>query len=55
MGVFLVSNGKPEGQLTDEQEKNYEEINTLFIGVVIETHANHLQDVYLRNKTGKEL
>jgi hypothetical protein len=55
MGVFWISNGKPEGQLTDEHEKDYEEANTLFVGVVIGALAGHLQDVYLHNKTGKEL
>jgi hypothetical protein len=55
MGVFWFSNGKPEGQLTPQQEKEYEEVNTIFVGVVIGALANHLQDAYLRNKTSKEL
>jgi hypothetical protein len=55
MGVFLVSNGKSEGQLTAEHEKAYEEVNTLFVGAVIGAIADHLQDVYLRNKISEEL
>jgi hypothetical protein len=55
MGVFWVSNGNPEGQLTPEQEKEYEEANTLFVSAVIGAHADHMQDLYLCNKTGKEL
>jgi hypothetical protein len=55
MGVFWVSNDKLKGQLTAEQEKSYEETNTLFVGAVIGTLADHLQDVYLCNKLGKEL
>jgi hypothetical protein len=53
--VFYVSNGKPKGQLTPQQEKEYEEANIIFIGTVIGALVDHLQDVYLRNKPGKEL
>jgi hypothetical protein len=42
MGVLWVSNCKPEGQLTPQQEKEYEEANTLFVGAVIRALANHL-------------
>jgi hypothetical protein len=55
MGMFCVSNVKPEGQLTTEQEKAYEEANTLFVGAVIGVVADHLQDVYLRYKTSKDM
>jgi hypothetical protein len=55
MGVFWVSNGKPESQLTAEHEKAYDVANTLFIGVVIGVLAGHLQHVYLRNKISKDL
>jgi hypothetical protein len=55
MGVFWVSSGKPESQLTAEHEKAYDEANTLFIGVVIGVLAGHLQHVYLRNKISKDL
>jgi hypothetical protein len=55
MGVFWVSNGKPEGQLTAQHEKAYEEANIIFVGAVIGALAVSLQDVYLRNKIGKDL
>jgi hypothetical protein len=55
MGVFWVSNGKPEGQLTLQHEKAYEEANPLFVGVMIGALVDHLQDAYLCNKTGKDL
>jgi hypothetical protein len=42
MGVFWVSNSKPEGQLTIEHEKAYEEANTLFVGAMIRALADHL-------------
>jgi hypothetical protein len=55
MGVFWVSNGKPEGQRIAEHEKAYEEANTLFVSAVIGALVDFLQDVYLHNKTGKNL
>jgi hypothetical protein len=55
MGVFWLSNGKPEGQLTTKHEKAYEEAKTLFVGVVIGALVDYLQDVYLYNKTSKDL
>jgi hypothetical protein len=42
MGVFWVSNGKPESQFTTEHEKTYEETNTLFVSKVIGALADHL-------------
>jgi hypothetical protein len=42
INVFWVSKGKPEGQLTIEQEKAYLEANTIFVGVVVGALANHL-------------
>jgi hypothetical protein len=55
MGVFWVSNGKLEDQVTAEHEKAYEKANTLFVGAVIRAFLDHLQDVYLHNKTGKDM
>jgi hypothetical protein len=45
----------PESQLTTEQDKTYEEANTLFVGAVIRALAYNLQDVYLCSKIGKDL
>jgi hypothetical protein len=42
-------------KLTSEHEKAYEEANRLFVDVVIGALADHLQDVYLFNKIGKDL
>jgi hypothetical protein len=35
MNVFWVSEGKPEGELTPEKEKEYSEVNTIFCGAVV--------------------
>jgi hypothetical protein len=48
MNVLWVSKGKPEGPLTPEQEKAFTEANTLFVGAVIGTLVDRLQDVYLQ-------
>ncbi|KAL6658026.1 hypothetical protein ACP70R_004273 [Stipagrostis hirtigluma subsp. patula] len=41
----LAVKGKPEGQLTADQEKEYTDANTIFLGAVIGVLADHLQDV----------
>ena len=55
MNVFWVSNGKPEGTLTPDQEKEFAAATTLFVGAVISVIADHLQDVYINFKDAKEL
>jgi hypothetical protein len=55
MNVFWVSEGKPEGELSPEKEKEYSEANTIFYGAVVEVLAETLQDTYLHYKTTKEL
>jgi hypothetical protein len=35
MNVFWVSEGKPEGELSLEKEKEYSEANTIFYGAVV--------------------
>jgi hypothetical protein len=55
MNVLWVSKGKPEGTLTPEQEKAFTEANTLFVGAVIGTLVDHLQDVYLHHTDAKKL
>jgi hypothetical protein len=50
-----VSEGKPEGELTPEKEKEYLEVNTFFCGAVVGVHAETLQDTYLCYKTVKEM
>jgi hypothetical protein len=55
MNVLWVSKGKPEGTLTLEQEKAFTEANTLFVGAVIGTLVDRLQDVYLHHIDAKKL
>jgi hypothetical protein len=55
MNVLWVSKGKPEGPLTLEQDKAFTEANTLFVGAVIGTLVDRLQDVYLHHTDAKKL
>jgi hypothetical protein len=55
MNVFWVSEGKLEGELTLEKEKEYSEADTIFCGTVVVVLAETLQDTYLRYKTAKEM
>jgi hypothetical protein len=50
-----VSEGKSEGELSPEMEKEYSEANTIFCGVLVGVHAETLQDMYLCYKTAKEM
>jgi hypothetical protein len=50
MNVLWVSKGKPKGSLT-----SFIEANTLFVGVVIGTLVDRLQDVYLHHTDAKKL
>jgi hypothetical protein len=53
LDCVLVSEGKPKGQLTAEQEKVYGEAKAIFLDAMIGVLADHLQDVYLHHKTSK--
>jgi hypothetical protein len=53
--MFWVSEGKPEGELTPEKEKEYSEANTIFCGMVVGVLVESLQDTYLFYKTIKEM
>jgi hypothetical protein len=55
MNVLWVSKDKPEGTLTPEQEKAFTEANILFMGAVIDTLVDRLQDVYLDHTDAKKL
>jgi hypothetical protein len=55
MNMFWVSERKPEGELTPEQEKAYSEANIIFCGAVVRVLAKTLQDMYLCYKTAKEM
>jgi hypothetical protein len=53
--MFYVFEGKPEGELSPDKEKEYSEVNTNFCGVVVKVLTETLQDIYLRYKTIKEM
>jgi hypothetical protein len=55
MNVFWVSEGKLEGKLTPEKEKEYSKANTIFYGAMVGALAESLQDTYLRYKTAKKM
>jgi hypothetical protein len=55
MNMFWVSEGKPEGELSPEKEKEYSKANTIFCGAMVGVLTETLQDTYLRCKTAKEM
>jgi hypothetical protein len=55
MNVFWVSEGKPEGELTPDNENEYSEANTIFCCAMVGALVESLQDMYLCYKTAKEM
>jgi hypothetical protein len=55
MNVFWLFEGRLEGELTPEKEKEYLEANTIFCDTVVGVLAEILQDMYLSYKTLKEM
>jgi hypothetical protein len=55
MNVFHVSKVKHEGGLTPEEEKKYDEANTIFTGAVLSILVDHLVDANMQYTDGKEL
>jgi hypothetical protein len=55
MNMFCVSEGKLEGELSPEKEKEYSEVNTIFYDAMVGVLAETLQDMYPRYKTAKEM
>jgi hypothetical protein len=53
--VFQISKGKPKGTISDEDQKKFEEANTVFVGCILSILADHLCDVFMHIKDGKEL
>ena len=53
--MFEVSNGLPEGTISDQDQKKFKEDNTLFVGCVLSILADRLCDVYMHITDGKEL
>jgi hypothetical protein len=55
MKVFQISKGKPEGTISDEDQKKFEEANTVFVGCILSILADLLCDVFMHIKDWKEL
>jgi hypothetical protein len=55
INVFYVYEGKPKGEISLENEKEYSKANTIFCGVLVEILVESLQDMYLRYKIAKEM
>jgi hypothetical protein len=55
MKVFQISKGKPEGTMSDKDQKKFEEANTVFVGCILSILADRLCDVFMHIKDGKEL
>ena len=53
--VFEVSDGLPEGTISDQDQNKFKENNTLFVGCVLSILADRLCDVYMHITDGKEL
>ncbi|KAK1696649.1 hypothetical protein QYE76_013346, partial [Lolium multiflorum] len=53
--VFEVSNGLPEGTISDQDQNKFKENNTLFVGCVLSILVDRLCDVYMHITDGKEL
>jgi hypothetical protein len=55
LNVFHVSQGKPEGVLTPEEEKKYDNANTIFTGAILSVLVDHLVDANMQYTDKKEL
>jgi hypothetical protein len=55
MNVFHVSKGKPEGLLTAEEEKKFDDANIIFTGAVLSILVDHLVYANMKYTDGKEL
>jgi hypothetical protein len=53
--VFQISKSKPEGTLSEDDQKRFEEANTVFVGCIPSILADHLCDVFMHIKDGNEL
>jgi acyl CoA:acetate/3-ketoacid CoA transferase alpha subunit len=49
MNVIHVSKGKPEGRLTPEEEKKYDEANTIFTGAILIVLVDHIVDANMQH------
>jgi hypothetical protein len=55
MKVFQISKGKPEGTMSEDDQKKFEKANTIFVGCILSILADRLCDVFMHIKDGKEL
>ncbi|CAN6224470.1 unnamed protein product [Urochloa humidicola] len=55
MGIWNMRNGKPEGELTAEEQKKCTDANNLFVGCLISVISDHLVDVYIDMTDAKVL
>jgi hypothetical protein len=55
MKVFQISKGKPEETMSEDDQKKFEEANTVFVGCILSILADHLCGVFMHIKDGKEL
>jgi hypothetical protein len=55
MNVFHVSKGKPKDILTPEENKNYDDANTIFTGAILGILVDCLFDVNMQHTDENEL
>lgn len=50
-----MTDGKPEGNLSEETQKNFQDANVAFRGCILSVLSDRLCDVYMHIEDGKEL
>jgi hypothetical protein len=55
MNMFHVSKGKPKGVLTPEEEKKYDDVNSIFMGAILSVIVDRLVDANMQYIDRKEL
>jgi hypothetical protein len=55
MKVFQISKGKPEVTMSEDDQKKFEEANTIFVGYILSILADRLCDVFMHIKDGNKL
>ena len=55
MKVFWVSAGMPEGNISEEDQRAFQDANQIFVGVVQNVLADHIFDTILHIKDAKTL
>jgi len=53
--IFWVTDGKPQGTISDEDQKKFEEANSALRGCILSVLTDRMCDVYLHITDGKEL